>query len=556
MFALKEWENHLSPMIGSPIKILDIGISKGIVMEEFAKNFLKLNKKAEYYGIDMWKQSEDTKEINFDIIEQEANKRKSNLDEKNQITFIKEEYVRALSNLSLKAVIFDIIYVNSNYLSGDILYQLILSFNLLKNNGIMIIDDYLLDKPTLNRTPIKILVDTLLNTNKDHINILYIGYQVILQKVAQIHTTMTKSESHVIDHFINKLNDYWIATDIREYSLFFKFKDKIPEIDPVYVNFDDIKIRQINKDTFSRMKSIHFLYKYKRIKYIDDEIKNKASYLKLNKLDLLIDFNDYSILYLINDIKINVNHKNNKNIYVVIWGEDKNNTYIERSQLRYNLFFNTNATIHGLSLLDYYDNKETLDQLIARIKGQNIQAEYIDAKNLVGTTSLNKTNLEKMYNTILVQILLLKHILKIDGSLKILIEENFIFINDFILLLNILFDKVYVYMYSTKISKLSLRIVATGFVGMSDDLYNKILEAIINAKDKEIIRLFNGSHTYINCESIENNIFEMTKNIIKILDKNMDIIEKNIEVINKAIARRTLDDVYKYLIKDRKTDLL
>ena len=240
----------------------------------------------------------------------------------------------------------------------------------------------------------------------------------------------------------------------------------------------------------------------------------------------------------------------------MIWGEDKNNTYIERSQLRYNLFFNTNATIHGLSLLDYYDNKETLDQLIARIKAQNIQVEYIDARNLVGTTSLKKTNLEKMYNIILVQILLLKHILKIDGSLKILIEENFIFINDFILLLNILFEKVYVYIYSTKISRLSLRIVATGFVGMSDELYTKILEAIINAKDKEIIRLFNVSHTYINCESIENNIFEMTKNIIKILDKNMDTIEKNIEVINKAIARRTLDDVYKYLIKDRKTDYI
>ena len=111
MFALKEWENHLSPMIGSPIKILDIGISKGIIMEEFAKNFLKSNKKAEYYGIDMWKQSEDTKEINFEIIEEEANKRRSELDVKNQITFIKEEYIKALSSLSLKktSLIFDLL---------------------------------------------------------------------------------------------------------------------------------------------------------------------------------------------------------------------------------------------------------------------------------------------------------------------------------------------------------------------------------------------------------------------------------------------------------------
>ena len=40
----------------------------------------------------------------------------------------------------------------------------------------------------------------------------------------------------------------------------------------------------------------------------------------------------------------------------------------------------------------------------------------------------------------------------------------------------------------------------------------------------------------------------MTKNIIKIFDKHLDIIEKNINEVNKTIARRTLDDIYTYLI--------
>lgn len=146
------------------------------------------------------------------------------------------------------------------------------------------------------------------------------------------------------------MNDYWHATDIREYSLFFKYKGKIPDITPVYLNSSDIKIRQINMDTITSMKNIHFLYKYKRIRYINNEIQNKSSYLKLNKLHLLLDFNDYSLLYLINDIKINIKHQNNKNIYVVVWDEDKDITYIEKSQLKYNLFFNTFATIHGLGI--------------------------------------------------------------------------------------------------------------------------------------------------------------------------------------------------------------
>ena len=126
--------------------------------------------------------------------------------------------------------------------------------------------------------------------------------------------------------------------------------------------------------------------------------------------------------------------------------------------------------------------------------------EYIDARNTVGKRSLNRTNLEKMYNIILTQILLLKDVLKIDGSFKILIEENFIYVNDLLLLLNIIFDKVYIYTYSSKIGRLSLRIIATGFIGISDDLYSKIYKALINAKDKEIISLFNVPNTYINYE--------------------------------------------------------
>jgi len=546
MFALKEWENNLSPMIGKPVKILDIGIYKGNVMEEFAKVFLKSNKDAKYYGIDMWKQSEENQEINFDIIEKEANKRKAELNIKSQITFIKEDYNKALSNLSLESNSFNIIHINTNYINVDILYILILSFNLLKYDGIMIIDDYLLNKS--NKVAPKILIDTLLNINKDHINILYIGYQVFIQKVELKMTKMTKIETNVINYLINKLNEYWIATDIKEYSLFFKLKEKMPDINPIYIDFNDIKIRHLNKDTFSLMKDINFLYKYKSIKYINDEIKDKSIYLKLNKLNLLVSFNDYSLLYLINDIKIGLNHKNNSNIYIVLWGDDKNNEALERYQTRYNLFFNFQGIIHTISLLDYYDNIETLDQVINRIKYNNVMVEYIDARNTVGKRSLNRTNLEKMYNIILVQILLLKDILKIEGSFKILIEENFIYVNDFLLLLNTIFEKVYIYTYSSKIGRLSLRIIATGFIGISDDLYSKIYKALINAKDKEIISLFNVPNTYINYESIENNIFQMTKNIIKIFDKHLDIIEKNINEVNKTIARRTLDDIYTYLI--------
>jgi hypothetical protein len=42
----------------------------------------------------------------------------------------------------------------------------------------------------------------------------------------------------------------------------------------------------------------------------------------------------------------------------------------------------------------------------------------------------------------------------------------------------------------------------------------------------------------------------MTKNIASIIEKNFNLIENNIKTINMTIARRTLDDIFKYILKD------
>ncbi len=80
---------------------------------------------------------------------------------------------------------FDIIYVDGSHNADDVLADAVLSWSLLKNNGLLIFDDYLygLDSP-IEFKP-QFAIDAFMTVYKDHIDeIVYKGPQVILRKEA------------------------------------------------------------------------------------------------------------------------------------------------------------------------------------------------------------------------------------------------------------------------------------------------------------------------------------------------------------------------------------
>jgi hypothetical protein len=93
--------------------------------------------------------------------------------------------------------------------------------------------------------------------------------------------------------------------------------------------------------------------------------------------------------------------------------------------------------------------------------------------------------------------------------------------------------------------------MANHFIGIDDNLYNKLYTILKQADTREIINIFNHREMYINYESIQNNIFSQTKKIINIITDNQDIIIKNKKYIDDIINRRTIDDVSKYIINKR-----
>lgn len=80
---------------------------------------------------------------------------------------------------------FDFFYVDGSHVAADVLEDTILGWRLVKIGGIVIFDDYewgaYQDQPILHP---KLAVDSFLNIFQDKLKIIYQGYQVVIEKIA------------------------------------------------------------------------------------------------------------------------------------------------------------------------------------------------------------------------------------------------------------------------------------------------------------------------------------------------------------------------------------
>ena len=89
-----------------------------------------------------------------------------------------------LTKENIKKEKYDFIYVDGNHIAKCVIEDSVLSFRLLKSNGILIFDDYDWNKNNLppEKRP-EIAIDAFLQIYKNLINVLYSGSQVIIKKI-------------------------------------------------------------------------------------------------------------------------------------------------------------------------------------------------------------------------------------------------------------------------------------------------------------------------------------------------------------------------------------
>ena len=170
---------HYNP----PKRYLEIGIYEGASMAWISLNSPETK---HITGCDPW--LSENEHSNTDMMEIEQ-RFKQNLQELKRsypskiYNIHKQPSLIALTQLMARSETFDWIYIDGNHTSDAVLLDITLSWRLLNNKGMMILDDYAW--PTQDQDPRncpRLAIDAFLKIHKDYTVWPQSGYQMIIQK--------------------------------------------------------------------------------------------------------------------------------------------------------------------------------------------------------------------------------------------------------------------------------------------------------------------------------------------------------------------------------------
>lgn len=163
-----EWKEDLADLVGKPINVLEVGSFEGRSACWLLDNILT-NPNSRITCVDTFERSD------YEVFR--ANINDSGHAEKVLVMIGRSE--DALINIRYITTEFDLIYVDGSHDSRDVIKDLILSFDLLKKGGIMIMDDYEIVDPLPSP---KEAIDAFLSIYRDDIEIIRKGYQVTIRR--------------------------------------------------------------------------------------------------------------------------------------------------------------------------------------------------------------------------------------------------------------------------------------------------------------------------------------------------------------------------------------
>ena len=164
-------------LYNKPTNILEIGCFEG----QSTLFFLKKFKNLKISCVDPWIDYDENTQFNFEHIENQFDKNISTY--KNKVIKFKM-FSDQFFDQKLNNEIFDIIYVDGDHHFKSVYKDLNNSFEVLKVNGLMIIDDFLaynFYKENLNENPFGAVI-VFLNKHKKNIKFIQLTNQLVIQK--------------------------------------------------------------------------------------------------------------------------------------------------------------------------------------------------------------------------------------------------------------------------------------------------------------------------------------------------------------------------------------
>jgi predicted O-methyltransferase YrrM len=184
------------------IHILEIGSFEGKSSVWFIENLLN-NQSSSISCIDPWvtydQKNNSLNSYHKDILKKDLNDLSegyifsdeyetfvNNIAETNKLSQV--HIMKGFSDVLLPSLIstkkqYDIIFIDGNHTAPYVLSDAIMSWKLLKVNGIMIFDDYLwrLDKPETLRP--KMAVDNFISNYADYLEVIWVDYRIAVKKI-------------------------------------------------------------------------------------------------------------------------------------------------------------------------------------------------------------------------------------------------------------------------------------------------------------------------------------------------------------------------------------
>ncbi|PKK63711.1 hypothetical protein RhiirC2_757859 [Rhizophagus irregularis] len=180
---IPDWEKTLGSLKNKKINVLDIGVFEGKTTIWILEELLQ-NPASRVTAIDPFENTfegifstKDNKETYYKNIKESA--------KENQIVTIGDiSYFDALNKLNYEnRDKFDFIHVDGSHSASYVLANAVLSWNLLKEGGIMILDDYEWDYFEEKYNNPRVAIDSFLESYQSQIEIIYKHYQVAIKKV-------------------------------------------------------------------------------------------------------------------------------------------------------------------------------------------------------------------------------------------------------------------------------------------------------------------------------------------------------------------------------------
>lgn len=173
------WEREVRPRVRTDADILEVGAWEGECTTWMARAWPA----SRITCVDTWRGGEEHDAAGMEAVKQRFDANVAEFGDR--VVPIQDTSRRALAQLAARGQVYDLIYIDGSHHSADVLTDAVLAFSLAKVGALIVFDDYgwihFRDPAMAHHNP-KQAIETFLFCFRDEVEVLHIGWQVMVRK--------------------------------------------------------------------------------------------------------------------------------------------------------------------------------------------------------------------------------------------------------------------------------------------------------------------------------------------------------------------------------------